>query len=177
MYSTLKRQKSYKKIKRWMVTVLPFDRYALVRDPYDRLESFYFDKLHKSLDDTDYFVRSQRIFFSVMNLEGSTAKEKHEALKEIDFPKFIELLPEIYDRNRHLHPQYWMFKNTKYKRFLKIEHHQDQDMMRKKLNIDLNIKANVTDKQNIDWQKNMIEVVNKIYNEDFRLFDYQKNEI
>jgi hypothetical protein len=50
-------------------------------------------------------------------------------------------------------------------------------MMRKKLNIDLNIKANVTDKQNIDWQKNMIEVVNKIYNEDFRLFDYQKNEI
>ena len=58
MYSMLKRQRQWKKSKKWVIKLLPYKSFGLVRNPYDRLVSFYFDKLNKSLNDGDYFSRS-----------------------------------------------------------------------------------------------------------------------
>ena len=173
MYSMLKKQKGWKKSKNWLVKMIPYQKFGLVRNPYDRSASFYFDKLHKSLDDSDYFVRSQRIFFPVLGLEKASAKEKYTALKAIDFNQFIELLPEIYDKNRHLHPQHWVFEPMKIKRFLQIEKEKDQQLMQDELDIDLKIKANVTQKDDLPWKPESRKIVNEIYKKDFDEYGYK----
>ena len=173
MYSSLKKQKEWKKSKNWLVRLLPYRKFGLVRDPYDRLVSFYFDKLHKSLDDSDYFVRSQRIFFPVLGLEKASPIEKYQALKAIDFNKFIGLLPEIHDKNRHLHPQHWVFEKLNMDKFLQIENEKAQQLMQDELDIDLQIKANVTQKDDIQWQPWSRKMVNEIYQKDFEEYGYE----
>ena len=172
MYSMLKQQKEWKKSKNWLVKWIPYQKFGLVRNPYERLTSFYFDKLRKSLDDTDYFVRSQRIFFPVLEIQNASAKEKYAALKAIDFNRFVELLPEIYDKNRHLHPQHWVFDKLKIDKFLQIENESAQQYMQNELDIDLRIKANVTQKSKLEWNSGSIRIVNDIYQKDFETYDY-----
>lgn len=172
MYSMLKKQKEWKKSKNWLIKLLPYKRFGLVRDPYQRLVSFYFDKLNKSLDDSDHFVRSQFIFFPVLNLEKASSLEKYRALKAIDFNGFIKLLPEIYDKNRHLHPQHWVFEGLKMNRFLQIENQTSQYFMLNELSIDLKIKANVTQKEAFQWNSESRRIVNTIYNKDFEKYGY-----
>ncbi len=173
MYSSLKKQKEWKKSKNWLVRLLPYRKFGLVRDPYDRLVSFYFDKLHKSLDDSDYFVRSQRIFFPVLGLEKASPIEKYQALKAIDLNKFIGLLPEVHDKNRHLHPQHWVFEKLNMDKFLPIENEKAQQLMQDELDIDLQIKANVTQKDDIRWQPESRKMVNEIYKKDFEEYGYE----
>ena len=172
MYSMLKKQKHWKKSKNWLVKLFPYRRFGLVRNPYERLASFYFDKLHKSLDESDYFVRSQRIFFPVLGVEKASPTEKYQALKAVDFNKFIGLLPEIYDKNRHLHPQHWVFDKLNIDKFLQIEDQSAQQFMQNELDIDLKIKANVTQKDNLQWNSESRRIVNEIYQKDFEKYDY-----
>ena len=172
MYSMLKKQRDWKKSKNWLVKLLPYKRFGLVRNPYKRLASFYFDKLHKSLDDSDYFVRSQRIFFPVLGVEKASPIEQYQALKAIDFNKFLELLPEIYTKNRHLHPQHWVFDNMKIDKFLQIDNESAQQLMQYKLEVDLNIRANVTKKDDLEWNPSSVKIANQIYQKDFENYDY-----
>ena len=172
MYSMLKKQRDWKKSKNWLIQLLPYKKFGLVRDPYKRLASFYFDKLHQSLDDSDYFVRSQRIFFPVLGVKKAPPAEKYLALRAVDFNSFIELLPEIYTKNRHLHPQHWVFENIKIDKFLQIENESAQQLMQGKLDIDLNIKANVTQKDDLQWDSSSIKIVNEIYHKDFENYGY-----
>ena len=177
MYSMLKKQRDWKKSKNWLIQLLPYKRFGLVRDPYERLASFYFDKLHKSLDDSDYFVRSQQIFFSVLGVEKASSTEKYQSLRAVDFNRFIELLPEVYDKNRHLHPQHWVFDKVRIDKFLQIEKESAQQLMQDKLDIDLNIRANVTKKDDLQWNSSSIKIVNEIYQKDFENYDYPTYQI
>lgn len=172
MYSMLKKQKHWKKSKNWLIKLFPYKRFGLVRDPYERLVSFYFDKLNKSLDDTNSFVRSQHIFFPVLNIEKASSLEKYRALKAIDFNEFIKLLPDIYDKNRHLHPQHWVFACLKINRFLQIENQTSQYFIQNDLDIDISIKANVTQKDTFRWNSESRKIVNTIYNKDFKKYGY-----
>ena len=175
MYSMLKRQRQWKKSKKWVIKLLPYKSFGLVRNPYDRLVSFYFDKLNKSLNDGDYFSRSQRIFFPILDdISNASSLEKYQALKAITFNEFIQLLPEIYDKNRHLHPQYWVFKNLRVDTFLQIENPAAKQFMQENLGVDLKIKANVTQKKDLEWEPKSITIVNHIYQKDFEKYGYHK---
>ena len=177
MYSSMRIQKHLKKVKPFWLKLSSKPKYVIGRDPYTRLESFYRDKLNKDLDKTNYWLRSQKIFFKPLGLKKSDSIEKkYAALKNISFQEFIQFLPEVYMNNRHLHPQYKIFKNLKVEKKFKMESKDDRDYIENNLKLDLSKKANTTQKSKFDlqWNQNMINIVNKLYHQDFDYFNYTK---
>jgi len=138
MYSTLKKSSGLKKLKEELIWLYrPRINYAIGRDPYDRLESFYRDKLNKCLNTSRKWGRTQRIFFKPLGLSIFSAhQKKFEALNQVDFEKFIQLLPQVYRKNRHLHPQVKVLKNLRNVHTLKLESEDDLQFMKNELGID-----------------------------------------
>ena len=180
MYSSLRKQKHLKKVKPFWLQLSSKPKYVIGRNPYTRLESFYRDKLNKDLDQTSYWLRSQKIFFKPLGIKKSASiDEKYQALKAISFSEFIHLLPEVYMNNRHLHPQYKIFKNLKVAKKMKMEMQADRDFVEQKLKLDLSKKVNTTEKAKFDlqWDQAMNEIVNQLYKLDFEYFNYKKNKL
>lgn len=175
MYSTLRTQKHLKKVKLFRLLLSKKNKYILVRNPYERLESFYRDKLGKDLVESKKWARSQKIFFKPLGVEKKGTQEKFNALNNVTFESFVKLLPEIYTKNRHLHPQNRLFKNISHKRVLYMEKKEDLLFMAENLHLDLNIKANTTDKSkhHLEWTPQMVSVVNKLYANDFKLYNFE----
>lgn len=177
MYSSLRIQKHLKKIKLFWLRLSSKPKYVIGRNPYTRLESFYRDKLNKDLDQTDYWLRSQKIFFKPLEIKKSASIEKkYTALKNISFQEFIHFLPEVYMNNRHLHPQYKIFKNLKVEKKFKMESEKDKHFIEENLKLDLSKKANTTEKAKFDlqWNDAMYKIVNELYKDDFEYFNYPK---
>ena len=178
MYSTIKKSPGLKKLKEELIWLYrPRVNYVVGRDPYNRLESFYRDKLNKCLSSGRKWGRAQRIFFKPMGLTFlSPHKEKYEALSQLTFEKFIQLLPKAYMKNRHLHPQVKIFRNLRNVHPLKLESEEDLQFMKNELGIDTTIRANPTDQAGFDlkWTREMLDVVNELYREDFEFFGYPR---
>ncbi|MFW6043739.1 MAG: sulfotransferase family 2 domain-containing protein, partial [Marinilabiliaceae bacterium] len=167
-----------KKLKEELIWLYrPRVNYVVGRDPYNRLESFYRDKLNKCLSPGKKWGGAQRIFFRPLGLTFlSSNKKKYEALNQLTFEKFIRLLPRAYMKNRHLHPQVKIFRNLKNVHTLKLESREDLQFMKDELGIDTSIRENKTDKAGFDlkWTREMLDVVNELYGEDFEFFGYPK---
>lgn len=177
MYSTLRKQPELKKLKEELIWLYsPKVNYVLGRNPYSRLESFYRDKLHKDLGLDKKLVRSQKIFYKPLGIKSNDTKDSIiKRLSEITFEEFIDLLPQVYMKNRHLHPQTLIFKNRKNVHKLKLEDDNDMEFMNNVLGINTQMKANSTSKAKFDlkWNSKMFEIVNQLYNDDFYYFGYE----
>lgn len=177
MYSTFRKQEYLKKVKLFRLLFSSKNKYIVVRNPYDRLESFYRDKLGKSLLLEKKWLRSQKIYFKPLGVNSKSREEKFKALQKMSFEEFIKLLPLTYQKNRHLHLQNKIFKNIKPKRVIQMEKTEDLFFMQTQLQLDMNIKANKTDKQSeIIWSPEMIDIVNTVYKADFEQYGYLKKE-
>ena len=79
-------------------------------------------------------------------------------------------------KNRHLHPQVKIFRNLKNVHTLKLESLEDLQFMKNELGIDTGIHANKSDREKFDlkWTREMFDVVNNLYGEDFDFFGYPK---
>lgn len=177
MYSTLRIQPQLTKVNGFWLRFSQKPCYAIGRNPYSRLESFYRDKLNKELTTSNKWMRSQKIFFKPLGIRKFDTEEiKYNALKAISFQKFIELLPQVYLKNRHLHPQYKILKNLQVTKKFQMENTDDRQFIENKLHIDLSKKENSTPKENFDlrWTETMYQLVNQLYNEDFKYFQYTK---
>ncbi len=178
MYSTLKKSRGLKKLKEELIWLYrPRVNYVIGRNPYTRLESFFRDKLNKSLNNSQKWTRNQKIFFKPLGLScKNTHQEKYDALNRLTFEDFIQLLPVVYMKNRHLHPQVKIFKNLRNVHKLKLESQADLQFMKDELEIDTEIRANKTDQKQFDfeWTREMWDIVNELYSEDFDFFDYPK---
>ncbi len=176
MYSTMRTQKHLKKVKLFWLLFSKKDKYILVRNPYERLESFYRDKLGKHLVESNKWARSQKIFFRPLGIKNKNTHEKFKQLSNLSFESFIKLLPEVYTKNRHLHPQNRMFKKVNHTKVLYMEKKEDLLFLAENLHLDLNIKANTTDKSkhHLEWKPQMISIVNKLYAEDFKLYNFER---
>ncbi|MDZ7614522.1 MAG: hypothetical protein U5K51_13070 [Flavobacteriaceae bacterium] len=99
---------------------------------------------------------------------------KIQVIRDMTFKQFIRLLPLTYMKNRHLHPQYKIFTGLRPKRILKMEDPADMRFLSEKLLLDMDIRANSTRQvdKNIHWNKDLTDIVNHIYNKDFKLYDY-----
>ena len=178
MYSTIKKSPGLKKLKEELIWLYrPRVNYVVGRDPYNRLESFYRDKLNKCLSPSKKLGRDQRIFVRLMGYSFfSSHKEKFEALNQFTFEEFIRLLPKAYMKDRHLHPQKKILRNRRNVQTLKLESKENLQFMKNELGIDTTIRANKTDKDGFDlkWTREMLDIVNELYREDFEFFDYYR---
>ncbi len=178
--------------------------YALARDPYSRLESFYKDKLQANIRDKiktgeDNWQDSQRVFFPLLGLNDSTPPAQIAgALMGVTFTEFISSLPLIYTKDVHLHPQAWAMKLNcrrllKYAprlgrrlglsiplaHIFKMESQADMQDLGELFGIDIDKKYNNTECVDapIQWGGGgggKIDIVNRIYDRDFTFFGYEK---
>ncbi len=205
MYSTLNKQDNIKRVTRGrcilkVITKYPHlsnvKFYLIVRNPFNRIESFYKDKFLKAekhrlwMIDQGYkknWQNSTEIFFPYLGLntemDPSFISKK---LELVTFEQFISILPKVYMHNPHLWPQYFAkyiylsispFKIKipfQFKETFRIESKPDLNRMATIFDIDLNKKMNTTQKikRSIKWSDDAIETIQSLYDHDFKQFDY-----
>lgn len=193
MYSSLKAQTSLQRMRRlafsWMIfkeqmgLVSKQKHYLLVRNPYKKLESFFKNKLRRSVTSDNQWQASQRIFFPYLGIKTNDNPNEIEAkLKSISFQQFIEWLPLLYKKDRHLIPQYkieylnlglWK-RQIHFDEICRIEDTEELNKIAQELNIDLKIRVNSTKHMNteIHWTPQLYKIVHRIYEQDFERYGY-----
>lgn len=205
MYSTLKRQKNLQRInldngffKQYVLSRFLKDSlkmYLVVRDPYNRIASFFKEKFRKSVnsfEEKGYWQNAQKIFFPFLGLHDTDAPLKiKETLLATSFEEMVAIMPKVYTLNGHLHPQYYKVKavisifgipikyRLKLDNIFKIESQSDLDQLAQLMEINLKAKVNTTAtfEDDIIWTTQVLNTINKIYAKDFELFDYPKKRI
>lgn len=185
MWSTLNTTPELQKIKRFQLILLLFlerlefrrksEIQLIVRNPYDRLESFFRDKLRKHAG-VGKWQHSQRIFFPYLNLQKtSPQEEKKQALLNLSFSDFIALLPKIYQKDHHLHPQYWIEKGIHVDQILKLEQSDDLSFLSQHIGVDFTKKENSTqgNAYDIEWGNASKKIVQEVYQEDYKRYKYK----
>jgi hypothetical protein len=200
MYSTLKHQKDLERInfsnKTKCKIVLGqrysshYNFYLLVRNPYDRIESFFREKFRKSLDyyeNNGFWQVSQEMFFPYLGInEDMTPETIKTKLKNTSFSNIIAVLPKVYMFDGHLQPQYKKINlgirilgfsinaPLKIKKVCKIEFAEDLTTLEQIFKIDVNTRVNATSKikEEIKWTKQDLKIINELYAVDFKKFSY-----
>ncbi len=163
--------------------------FLLVRNPYDRVESFYKDKFRQmplaQVADYDQLQECQQLFCPLLHIvpndDPATIREK---LLDVSFAQFIELLPQLYQRDWHLRPQ--VMTKRIYRRgqpiapiiitrTLQVESPADRRYIQDKLRIDLSQKHNSTQTIQLanNWSPALRTTVNQLYRADFQKFGYE----
>lgn len=193
MWSSLKAQRNLKKLKDFplflrkigepLKLVPKYEHYLLVRNPYKRLESCFKDKFRKNLP----VKRGQtihRLFYPILGISKHDELEKvHKILLAYSFEDFIKELPNVYNKDPHLYPQFWVellgFKvfnwRVKYNRIFHLENQKDIQDLEQYFNLNLTKTKNSTEKVKADiiWTSEMRKIVNTIYKNDFVWYNYR----
>lgn len=166
--------------------------FLLVRDPYKRAVSFYKNKfrqvpLHKWVT-YDELQNCQRIFGPHIDIapDQSPAEIRHKLLN-VSFAQFINLLPQVYQHDDHLHRQTELMTiffrgipiKLKFDRILKVELADDLAYLQDELSIDLCKIHNSTHKIQLPnpWNPSLLAVVNNLYRADFEAFNYEMHTV
>ena len=166
--------------------------FLLVRDPYKRAVSFYKDKFRQVPLDKwltyDELQSCQRLFCPHIDLtpNDSPAEIRHKLLS-VSFAQFINLLPQVYQRDAHLRPQTQLIMiffrgmpiKLKFDRILKVELADDLAYLQDELSIDLSKRHNSTHKIQLPnpWDPSLLAVVNNLYRADFEAFNYEMRTV
>ena len=173
-----------------LIPGLALPHYLLVRNPYARIESFFKEKLRKCIlkatETPPYQLKlHQQIFYPFLSLEiGDDVKDIQKRFLELTFDEFVKLLPKVFDKDTHLKPQSQALRtqvkdlfyiHIKYTKILKIEDRVALEFLKNELALDMEIRINkTTDKfEEIKWDRELREIVNSIYIEDFKNFGYE----
>ena len=89
-----------------------YNQYLLVRNPYDRVVSCFSDKFRRSplrREEEEGWQSSQILAFSFIGLKGNEDFEEiRSRLLSFEFRDFIKMLPQVYRKECHYFPQYFM---------------------------------------------------------------------
>lgn len=209
MFSTLDHQMSLKRLEKLdllrasVAKRLVFSKLRcsiVVRNPYDRVISFYKDKFLRAEDyrlwmkDQGMEMRwqqSTQLFFPFLNLHTKMDPiEVSEKLSRVSFNEFMEILPKVYLQDGHLTPQYLAsslsFRLLGYRisfrlpmqieRIYKMESEKDMQALARDLQLDLETKINTTEnlKTSVTWTPSNAAIVEKLYARDFEQFAYSR---
>lgn len=207
MFSTLDHQPNLKRVGKlafgWAsigkrLTVSKLHCSVVVRNPYDRVASFYKDKFLRAEDYrlwmqeqgmSQGWQQSTQLFFPYLGLDSSMdPKEVSERLSAVSFDEFIGMLPKVYMQDGHITPQYlagaFSFRLLRYRisfrlpliidRIYQLESPQDLQDLAVDFHLDLKAKVNTTEKVSdaITWSPLARAAVEKLYERDFERFGY-----
>jgi len=155
--------------------------FLIVRNPFSRLESFYRSKLKAVSTYTDLprgWQNCQQIIIKQLGLSiDQPFEEVKQALSQLSFSSFIQMLPSIYKKDSHLKPQSdKIYVSNMYDRILKLEDPKDMIFLEEKLGIDTRKKTGESiqfQNQEISWTEDDRQIVRKLYHYDFRFFEYE----
>ena len=197
MFSSFKRTENFIKLKRAEAFLrIAYTNplvYFTVRDPYQRVASFYKDKFQQhpakySLGSSFRWETPQKIFFPLLGLNNKTSNEEiREALLGTSFEMFIDMLAQCYHLDEHVNPQHWILNHPQYRFFKNLNVHEKQLSVFKIENLshmsefsyltgfDSNVSMNSTKKLNADCSMNneMLKKINSIYANDFKYYGYK----
>jgi len=174
----------------------PFFRmaaYLIVRNPFERLASFFRDKLRQhpkqfSSDDDFFWQDCQRLLFPFLGISpNASCEEIQTRLLQTSFSEFLEILPSVYLFDPHLIPQhtiafceYRYWSGTFEARFDRVYQmdHEEERLSLTELGIDLMVKTNTTDSEadQIEWTPELRSVVTTLYRDDFLSYGYRMKE-
>ncbi|MAN58635.1 MAG: hypothetical protein CMC08_02235 [Flavobacteriaceae bacterium] len=162
------------------------EHYLVVRNPYDRLESFFKNKFRKNIHEREIerWEHCQRIFFPQMGLSNNVNYlENKAAFLKVTFEMFIKMLPLVYTHDAHLIPQSQseVLKlpkgnfRIKYTSVYKMELPKHLEILAKNLEIDLGHPLNPTKPTDnvVQWTPELRKIVAKLYEDDFRNYGYK----
>jgi sulfotransferase famil protein len=191
MYTSLTQQPALRVI-RWNVVELlrhylnpRVTHYMLTRNPYDRLVSFYVDKLatiNPAKVERRGWQDCQRLFFPFVSLSGREPFEiVRNRLQSITFAEFIEMLPMVYERDAHLHPQVrsMTMRAMAFRLPFRIDGQlaveRDLGFLRDDLHLDISIRENNTPHAGYQsyFTRSLYALANRVYHRDFARFGYQ----
>ena len=164
----------------------------LVRNPYNRVESFFKEKLRqkvrKALDAKQPYIlkRHQMIFYDFLGINKSASVQHQvDSLLGLDFKSFVKLIPRVYHLEDHIAPQTYNFSLTRFgmsltmhmNRYVKLESAEDMVWMAKYFDLDLSERRNSTieEQELLEWDDECISIVQRIYKRDFEIFGYDAN--
>ena len=197
MFSSFKRTENFIKLKRAEAFLrISYSKplvYFTVRDPYERVASFYKDKFQQhpakySLGSSFRWETPQKIFFPLLGLNNKTSNEEiREALLGTSFEMFIDMLAQCYHLDEHVNPQHWILNHPQYRFFKNLNVHEKQLSVFKIENLshmsefsyltgfDSNVSMNSTKRLNTDCSMNneMLKKINSIYANDFKYYGYK----
>lgn len=164
------------------------DYTLLARNPYDRLESFFREKLRRRArgaldpDDPSRLKRAQTIFFPALGVSVADPIEAQvEALLSLDFERFVCLLPDVATLDDHLAPQTSNYSRRllgrswllPFDHVVRIEDPETMGRLADDFQLDLATRFNATPGESIDWSPAAREIVNDVYRRDFERLGYE----
>ncbi len=157
----------------------PARHYMVVRHPYDRAISFYYDKLENDLrnPEKNAWQHSQKRLFPLAGVTGAEDFETiRAALMEVSLSAFIEFIPSIL-KNRHLRPQTALLGGAAGALltrtvFLRMEN--DLERLAEIFSVDVGVKRNATLHPEFGraLSREDRRILNAIYKKDFQTLPY-----
>lgn len=206
MFSTLKNQNNLVKVssfKNLMVYAMiswiwPKSKfYLVVRNPFDRIASFYRSKFIKAEENRIWMIQNEKgnwqkcteHFFPYLHINTNLNPELvSKTLKSTKFEKMISILPKVLNKDKHTRPQYHARKISfrmfgfnfsspiRFEKIFKIENKEDLKKIEEIFDINLSKKHNST--ENIDsdifLSNNSLKTIVNIYRKDFKIFEYEE---
>lgn len=158
--------------------------YMLIRNPYRRIESCYFDKVKNCRMAPN---KLNKIFMSVDGFGfGDDIEKNISILRKVSFEEFIlKMVPVLHNKDLHLRPQYnsilmfdvkcipfkikWRVSQT-----FRLENTNQMNKLKELTCIDFDIKKNISKRESVMWTDKMYEVIEDVYKKDFSYFDFKK---
>lgn len=207
MYSKLDHQTSLKRLGKLdllgasVIKRLAFGKLScsiVVRNPYERIASFYKDKFLRAEDYRLWmqdqgmekgWQQSTQLFFPFLGLNRHMEpKVISEKLSKVTFEEFMNILPKVYLQDGHLTPQYlagyFSFRILGYRVNFKLPLQMERiyqmesasDLKELSEDFQLNLKSKVNSTENIQvplsWTESIEAAVERLYAKDFREFGY-----
>ena len=167
--------------------------YMVVRSPYLRFESFFRDKFRKyplNANPRKPKDRWQMVHYLLLERLGVNhipdSETIRRALLNTSFKEAVRLLPSIYTKDAHLHPQHWHQRlqvhrirfMARFDRILHMENPEDMHFMQHCMGLNKLGKVNTSGDfgEPLVWDPASRAIINKVYRDDFRHFDYSMIE-
>ena len=161
--------------------------YMLLRNPYERIRSCYFDKV---LNCKILPGKSNKFLKLMVSVDGFNFGDDLEKniliLRKVSFEEFVtKMVPFIYNNDPHLSLQYNSISFLKFKtlninikwhikKYYKLDQRNQMNELKELTNINFDIRKNVSPKKNLLWKKNIYDVIEDIYSKDFDYFNFKK---